>query len=210
MALLDLAAQHQRKPLFELLGGARNSLRIPIKFSIGLREPDDAARIAAGKIQEGFTAIKVKVGPDSDKDLARVRAVRDAVGPAAKLNIDVNGGWSIAQSLREIPRYLPCNLEYVEQPTPRWDIDGMAQVRAASELPIMADESVFDVWDAQQVIDKRAADLISIYPGKGNPKGTGVISLDSRQRLGEMTPVPLAPRIGWHLALRNGRISWSI
>jgi muconate cycloisomerase len=170
MALLDVWAQQERKPLFELLGGARNPRRIPIKFSIGLREPEDAANIAAAKVKEGFTAIKVKVGPDSDKDLARVRAVREAIGPATKLNIDVNGGWTVERSLREIPRYLPYNLEYVEQPTPRWDIDGMAEVRAAAAaaggLPIMADESVFAVSDAQQVIRKGAADLISIYPGK--------------------------------------------
>jgi hypothetical protein len=60
-----------------------------------LREPDHAANIAAAKVKEGFTAIKVKLGPDAEKDLARVRAVREAIGPATKLNIDVNGGWSL-------------------------------------------------------------------------------------------------------------------
>src|SRR5688572_11231325 len=150
MALLDLQAQRARRPLYELLGGAKNALQIPIKFSIGLREPDDAARIAAGKVSEGFTAIKVKVGPDDEKDLARVRAVREAVGPQTKLNIDVNGGWTVQRALRQIPRYLPYNLEYVEQPTPRWDIDALAEVRAgAGGVPIMADESVFEVAHAE-------------------------------------------------------------
>ena len=154
-------------PLYELLGGAPDSLQIPIKFSIGLREPDDAANIAAGKVSEGFTAIKVKVGPDDEKDLARVRAVREAVGPRTKLNIDVNGGWTVERALRQIPRYLRYDLEYVEQPTPRWDIDALAEVRqGAPNMPIMADECVFEVAHAEQVIRKRAADLISIYPGK--------------------------------------------
>ena len=166
MALLDLAGQAQGKPVYELLGGPRNPLRIPIKFSIGLREPDDAANIAAGKVKEGFTAIKLKVGPDPDKDLARVRAVREAVGPDVKMNVDVNGGWTVEQSIREIPRYAPYRLEYVEQPTPRWDIDALTRVREAADVPIMADEAVFSVQHAEQVIAKRAADLISIYPGK--------------------------------------------
>jgi muconate cycloisomerase len=81
MALLDLAGKAQDKPVYEVLGGAKNPLKIPIKFSIGLREPDDAANIAAAKVRDGFTAIKLKVGPDAEKDLARVRAVRAAFGP---------------------------------------------------------------------------------------------------------------------------------
>ncbi|HEV2294761.1 MAG TPA: enolase C-terminal domain-like protein [Tepidisphaeraceae bacterium] len=168
MALLDLAGKAAGKPVYELLNGgaAVNALRIPIKFSIGLREPENAAGIAAEKVREGFTALKMKVGPDAEKDLLRVRLVREAVGPDVRLNIDVNGGWSVDESIRQIPRYLPFDLDYVEQPVPRWDIDGMATVRAASPLPIMADESVFAVWQAEQVLHKRAADLISIYPGK--------------------------------------------
>jgi muconate cycloisomerase len=166
MCLLDIVGQMQHRPVYELLGGAMNPLQIPIKFSIGLREPEDTAAIALGKVKQGFTAIKLKVGPDPEKDLRRVRAVREAVGPDIRLNVDVNGGWSVEQAIREIPRYEEFALEYVEQPTPRWDIEGMAKVRENSPLPIMADESVFTVWQAEQVIAKRAADLMSIYPGK--------------------------------------------
>jgi muconate cycloisomerase len=166
MALLDLLGKRQDKPIYELLGGAANPLEIPIKFSIGLREPDDAANIAAGKVKQGFTAIKLKVGPDPEKDLARVRAVREAVGPAVRMNVDVNGGWTVEQSVREIARYAPFGLEYVEQPTPRWDLDALAQVRRAVDVPIMADEAVFSVQHAEMALAKGAADLISIYPGK--------------------------------------------
>jgi len=166
MALLDLIGKQQKKPIYELLGGAKNPLRIPIKFSIGLREPEDSAAIAAEKVKQGFSAIKIKVGPNPEKDLRRAEAVREAIGPEIKLNVDVNGGWSVEEALREIPRYERFNLEYVEQPTPRWDIDGLAAVRAAVDVPIMADEAVFAIWQAEQVIAKKAADLISIYPGK--------------------------------------------
>jgi L-alanine-DL-glutamate epimerase-like enolase superfamily enzyme len=166
MALLDLIGKRQGKPIYQMLGGARNPLQIPIKFSIGLREPEDTAAIAAAKVKEGFTAIKIKVGPDPEKDFRRVAAVRDIIGPNVRLNVDVNGGWSVEQAIREIPRYREFDLEYVEQPTPRWDLDGMAKVRAAVDIPIMADESVFAIWQAEQVIAKGAADLISIYPGK--------------------------------------------
>jgi muconate cycloisomerase len=166
MALFDLSGKAQNKPVYELLGGAKNPLQIPIKFSIGLREPEDAANIAANKVQEGFTAIKLKVGPDPQKDLLRVRLVREAIGDKIKLNVDTNGGWNVEESIREIRRYEPYDLAYVEQPTPRWDLHGLAKVRAATGVKIMADEAVFSIWQAEEVVRQNAADLISIYPGK--------------------------------------------
>jgi muconate cycloisomerase len=167
MALLDILGKRAKKPVYELVAGnAANPLRIPIKFSIGLREPENAAEIARQKAAEGFTALKMKVGTDDEKDLLRVRLVREAVGPKIKLNVDANGGWSPDQAIRQIPRYEPYNLEYVEQPVPRWDVDGLARVRQNSPLPIMADEAVFAIWQAQDVIRRKAADLMSIYPGK--------------------------------------------
>lgn len=166
MALLDLQGKLLDVPVYQLLGGEANPTQIPIKFSIGLRHPENAAEIAREKVEEGFSAIKVKVGPDIHTDLERVRLVREAIGPNVKLNIDVNGGWTYKNAIRYIPKFEQYNLEYVEQPTPRYDIDGMARVRNAVDVPIMADESVFTIEQALQVIKKEAADLISIYPGK--------------------------------------------
>lgn len=197
MALLDLLGKQRKQPIYGVLGGAKNPLEIPIKFSIGLREPDDAASIALGKVKEGFGAIKLKVGPDAEKDFARVKAVREAIGAEIKLNVDVNGGWSVRDAIREIERYERFDLAYVEQPTPRWDIDAMATVRGAVDVPIMADESVFEVWQAEQVIDKGAADLISIYPGKNG----GILKA---KRICEMAA---AAGIGCHL---GSNLEWDI
>lgn len=197
MALFDLVGKAQNKPVYELLGGAKNPLQIPIKFSIGLREPEDAANIAANKVKEGFSAIKLKVGPDPEKDLLRVRLVREAIGDNSKLNVDTNGGWSVDEAIREIPRYEKFNLAYVEQPTPRWDIDGLAKVRAATGAKIMADEGVFSIWQAEDVIRKNAADLISIYPGKNG----GLLKSQRICRLAEEAG------IGCHL---GSNLEWDI
>lgn len=197
MALLDLVGKKQQRPVYELLDGAKNPLQIPIKFSIGLREPEDTAGIAAQKVREGFTAIKIKVGPDPEKDLRRVAAVREAIGPNIKLNVDVNGGWTVEQAIREIKRYEKFDLAYVEQPTPRWDIDGLAKVRRESGVPIMADESVFAIWQAEEVIAKQAADLISIYPGKNG----GILAAQKICQLAE------AAGIGCHL---GSNLEWDI
>ena len=82
MALWDLAAKAAGAPLYEVPRRGALILRsIPIKFSIGLREPGDAADIAAEKVRQGFSAVKVKVGPDAGRDFARVAAVREASAP---------------------------------------------------------------------------------------------------------------------------------
>jgi len=166
MALFDVMGKSLGLPIYKLLGGSANTSPIPIKFSIGAREPEDAARVAAEKVAEGFTALKVKVGTGLTNDLERVRLVREAIGPDTRLNLDVNGGWGVKESIRCIPLFYEFDLEYVEQPTPRHDIDGLAQVRQNVEIPIMADESVFTVNQALDVIRKDAADIISVYPGK--------------------------------------------
>lgn len=166
MALLDAIGKHLQIPLYKYLGGAANPLRFPIKFSIGTREPEDAAQIAQDKVKEGFQAIKVKVGTNLKKDLIRVRLVREAIGPNVLLNLDVNGGWSTKEAIRNIPKFYKYDVEYVEQPTRREDIDALAEVRSAVDIPIMADESAFTVDQAFEIIRKKAADVISIYPGK--------------------------------------------
>jgi muconate cycloisomerase len=166
MALLDIIGKVLNVPIYKFLGGQSNPLRLPIKFSIGTREPEDAAQIAAGKVAEGFGAIKIKVGTNLEKDLVRAELVREAIGPDIMLNVDVNGGWTAKEAVRYIPKFYKYDIAYVEQPTPRHDIDALAEVRARVDIPIMADESVFTVQQAYEVIKKNAADLISIYPGK--------------------------------------------
>jgi muconate cycloisomerase len=127
-----------------------------------------------------------------------VRLVREAVGPKIKLNVDTNGGWTVDQAIREIPRYLPFNLEYIEQPVPRHDIDGLAKVRANSPLPIMADEACFDLWQAEAILAKKAADLISIYPGKNG----GVLRSQKIATMAEQAGVAchIGSNLEWHIA----------
>src|SRR5204863_3994000 len=81
MALWDIRGKAEGKPVYELLGGAVRET-IPTKWSISGLDPPRAAEIATWAVEQGFRAMKVKVGIDPDGDVARVRAVREAVGPA--------------------------------------------------------------------------------------------------------------------------------
>lgn len=166
MALLDLVARKLQVPLYRLLGGACHDKHIPIKFVVGAREPLAAARLALQFVEQGFTTLKIKVGRDPETDVKRVREVRAAVGEEIRLTVDANGGWSVAEAIQCLRRMEPCHLLLAEQPVHRHDVEGMAEVRHRVGLPIMADEAVFSLQEALAILRHRAADIISVYPGK--------------------------------------------
>jgi muconate cycloisomerase len=101
-----------------------------------------------------------------EADVERVRAVREAIGDEAKLAVDANGGWSEDEALTALRAMVDCGLQYVEQPVPAGDVDGMARIRAAGGLPVMADEAVWTLADLQRLIRADAIDLLNFYPGK--------------------------------------------
>ena len=99
--------------------------------------------------------------------MARVRAVREAA-PDARIRVDANQGWTPAEAIAVIRAMEDAGLgvEFVEQPVERYDVSGLAQVTAAVDTPVMADESVFGLRDLAAVIDQRAADLINVKLAK--------------------------------------------
>ena len=91
MALYDLFTQEKGIPLYKYLGGYRDKVETDITISIN--EPEEMAADALEVVEQGFSALKLKVGIDSEKDIQRVKAIRDAVGPDMKIRLDANQGW---------------------------------------------------------------------------------------------------------------------
>jgi muconate cycloisomerase len=112
--------------------------------------------------------MKVKVGIDPHQDVARVNAVREAVGSQVKLGVDANGGWPTPQVAIETIRRLSdqCQIYFAEQPLPPGDPDALADVRKNVPVPIVADESIYTLDDAKILARAQAADVFSIYIGK--------------------------------------------
>ncbi len=166
MALWDILGKSAGLPVYRLLGGpVRDS--VPIKFSISGLEPDKAADLASWAVAEGFRAMKVKVGIEPEQDVARVRAVRAAIGPDIRLGVDANGGWSPHRAVQMIRRLMDYDLFFVEQPVAAANIRWLADIRQKVSSPIMADESVFTLQDAVSLVRAEAADVLSVYVGKG-------------------------------------------
>jgi muconate cycloisomerase len=176
MALWDIAGKSAGKPVWELLAGSTRSKAaafVPTKWSVSGVEPDKAAEIARWAVSMGFTKMKVKVGINPPQDVARVRAVRDAVGPDVKLGVDANGGWKTPQIAIDTIRCIfeECNIYFAEQPVPAGDHDALAEVRRNVPVPIIADESVYTLADAKMLARAAAADVFSIYVGKAGGIG---------------------------------------
>lgn len=166
MALLDLAGKALNVPAHILLGGPRRPPEIPLKFSIGAFPPSEAARVAETVAGQGLRAVKVKVGTELSVDIARVQAVRTALGDGFPIGVDANAGWSESAAVAALPHLERLGVNALEEPLRRSDFRGCARLRRRTSIPVMLDESVFTREDALEAIRWDACDLISIYPGK--------------------------------------------
>jgi L-alanine-DL-glutamate epimerase-like enolase superfamily enzyme len=164
MALWDVLGKAHGVPLYRLLGGpARPGIRT--KFSVAAAEPEVAAGIASWACDQGFTAMKVKVGTGFAADIARVAAVRAAIGADVRLGVDGNGGWSRADAAAAVAPLAAEAIAFIEQPVDRHDLAGLADIRRRAACPVVADESVGTPADALDVVTAGAADVLSIYVG---------------------------------------------
>jgi len=163
-AAYDLAGRQCGLPVHRLLGGALRR-RIPVTHSIGLIGFEEAEREAAQAVSEGIRTIKIKIGVEPDRDVEMVRRVRETVGPGIALCVDANQGYrTVGEAVRTFLRMERSNLIYFEQPVE--GIERLAEVARAIDVPVMADESAWNAHDVIQIIEKRAAQIVSIYATK--------------------------------------------
>lgn len=162
MALYDLYTRQLGKPLYQYLGGYRNKVETDITISIN--EPEEMEADAAAAAEQGFSALKLKVGIDAEKDVQRVKCIRNAVGKDMKIRLDANQGWEVDEAIRTIRTLedLDLDIELVEQPVKARDFAGLKKVKDNVNTIIMADESMFTAQDARELLEMQAADLLNI------------------------------------------------
>jgi muconate/chloromuconate cycloisomerase len=152
MALWDLNGRALGVPVHRLLGG-RVRDRVPLSWSIAGASPDEEVAEARELLGRGHRIFKVKTAARPlAEDLARVRRLREALGPGAALRVDANQGWDRPTALRAIRALEPLGLDFVEQPLPRWDAEGLAWLGRRVDVPLMADESCFSPQDAVRLV----------------------------------------------------------
>ena len=168
MALLDALGKQEECTVSTLLAEAGTVPRtsIAVNAVVGAQSIDEAAQVAQRACEQGFGCIKLKVGNmgSVQAEIERVATVREAIGPAIHLRLDANEAWTYEQARTVLGECAPYNVEYVEQPLSRNDLEGAYRLRQTQPIPIAADEAIHDLASAQRIIAHSAADILIIKP----------------------------------------------
>ncbi len=197
IALYDIASQYAGLPLYSFLGGKKNKTLIT-DYTISLDSVDKMVSEAKKIVANGFTVIKVKLGENGEKDVARIRSIREAIGNEIPLRIDANGGWSVETAVETLQALSDCNIQFCEEPIARWNYTALSKVKQQSPITIMGDECCSDHHDAKRLIDLKACDAFNIKLGKS----AGIFKAQKIARLAEEAGMKL--QVGGFLESRLG------
>ena len=171
-AWLDLAGRFEDQPTWRLLGSAEAS-PVLCNATLTADEPHAVAEQAQAWAAEGYSTFKLKLG--LSRDVEQFAAVREVVGPQARLRLDANGSWTAAEAIEKLARIAEHDLELAEQPCA--SLEELAEVRAASDAWIAADESVASPEDADEAAQAHACDFTTLKLSKvGGPSPAQAIS----------------------------------
>jgi L-alanine-DL-glutamate epimerase-like enolase superfamily enzyme len=157
----DLLGKRQEVPVWKL-HGAEEASPVQCNATLSVGDPDEVADAGRRWAADGFRTFKLKLGLTNDVE--QVEAVRAAVGPEAKLRVDANGVWGPAEAVSKLEQMSDFDIELVEQPCAT--LEELAQVRAAVDTPIVADESVTSWSQAQQARELQACDFATLKLSK--------------------------------------------
>ena len=182
IALHDAWGKIVGQPIYRLLGGKVRDA-VPVAHMIGLMNDAEALAEGVSAVEDGARSLQIKGGVDVDRDVALTAALRREVAAGVTLRLDANQGYGGPHSARAAVRRLAeAGADLVEQPTS--GLRFMAEVTAGSPLPVIADESCWDVHDALDLVAARGADCISIYLAKaGGFVGAGKVARVAEARL---------------------------
>ena len=168
IALWDIKGKALNVPVYELLGGAmREKLWTYGRFD-GV-DPADAVRTAMSYIERGYTALKgdpfghqgIFTSPESERDaVAKVEAVRAAVGDDVELLVEVHGRLTPAEAIRIGERLEPYRPFFYEEPVPPQNVDAMVRVAQAINIPLATGERIYTKWGFKDLLEKQAVSVV--------------------------------------------------
>ncbi|NKC33516.1 mandelate racemase/muconate lactonizing enzyme family protein [Falsiroseomonas selenitidurans] len=199
MALWDLRARALGEPLWRLLGGARDA--VPCYATVGLPGYAEAELVDVCRkaVAQGFVGVKMLVaagGRGVAEDAARVRAVRDALGPKPLLMLDANCGLDVATARRLARMVEDCDIAWFEEPVLGNDLEALATLRRATRIPLAAGQMVQSLAWFREALTRGAVDWI-----QPNAAFCGGITAALRiLSLAEAHGTPVAHAGGWDIA----------
>jgi L-alanine-DL-glutamate epimerase-like enolase superfamily enzyme len=164
IALWDLKARVAKQPLFRLLNTRREA--VPIYGSGGFTSysEKDLVEQLAGWVEQGIPRVKMKIGKDwgtkPQEDLARITAVRQAIGSEAELFVDANGAYSPKQAIQMAHRFAEQNVTYFEEPVPYDHLDELAFIRQHVPMAVASGEYGYAPYDFRDTLTAGAVDIL--------------------------------------------------
>jgi L-alanine-DL-glutamate epimerase-like enolase superfamily enzyme len=161
-ALWDWRAQSQALPLWQLLGGAQS--KVPLYTTEGgwlQLSPEVLVEQTLKAKAEGFKGAKIKIGrPHVSEDVARLSAVRDAVGPGFEIMTDANQGFHRAEVVRRAKAFEGLDLAWLEEPLPAEDISGHRHLREHTPIPVAVGESMYHPMQFREYLEQGACSVV--------------------------------------------------
>ncbi len=165
IALWDIIGRACGKPVHKLIGGAFRT-EVQAYATGGYfyemdRVVEDAVAETAGHVAEGFRAVKIKIGLGNiERDVARVAAVREAIGPDVRLMVDANHCFSVPVAIRLGRRLEELGVEWFEEPISPEDIDGYVEVSRALDMAVAGGENEFTRYAFRNIVSRKAMDIV--------------------------------------------------
>lgn len=164
IALWDIAGKALNLPLYQLLGGAFRQTIPAYGYGMMLQRVDDlAARFAAESaaiIEQGFKAVKMKIGRGPKEDIELVEAVRGSIGPDIKLMVDANHAYTAREAIPLGRALEQLDVYWFEEPVTSEDHQGYRDLCLALDMNIAGGEGEFTRWGFRDLIEKRCVDLL--------------------------------------------------
>ncbi len=162
-ALWDLKARRAALPLHILAGGAQERIRLYTTEGGWLHL--DTAAIVDDTIrakESGFSGAKVKVGRPLHEDVARLSAVREAVGAGFEIFTDANQAFSVDEAIRRARAYEAVDIGWLEEPLPADDVDGHVRLAASTSVPVAVGESLYSALQFRDYLQRRACSIVQV------------------------------------------------
>lgn len=163
VALWDIKGKHFDVPVSVLLGGRlRESVRAYATGSFrryGVDRVTDNASECAGHVEDGFHAVKIKIGFDPKQDLQVIAAVRAAIGPDARLMIDANHGYDVAEAIYVGQAAAQYGIDWFEEPVIPEQLGAYRAVRAGQPIPLAGGETWHGRFGFREALETRAVDI---------------------------------------------------
>lgn len=164
IALWDIKGKALNLPVYKLLGGAPRSRIMPYATGLYRRDvPDivnELVKEAVGYAEQGFKAIKLKIGFGIENDLLAIKEIRRAIGDGVLLMVDANHAYNANNAIKLSRKMEEYNIFWFEEPVPPEDIAEYLEVKAKTNIPLAGGEAEFARYGFYNLLHSRAVDIV--------------------------------------------------